>query len=187
MRVEVAYPGRIEVFDTDRFTEAQPFTGKSMLADLTLDYSDVEHRGLWLAAHCYAANDVYRTDGEEVPEARREKGWRFQLATPKEAAEVESVSLDASTVLARVYGELVDVSRIDRACSLFTGLGGPLSNRIFQLNEYLANADESLAASQTLMAESIGITTNILEQVIAAEAAQEMSLEKEEGTWMEGY
>ena len=46
MRVEVAYPGRIEIFDTDRFTEAQPFTGKSMLADLTLDYEDVECRGL---------------------------------------------------------------------------------------------------------------------------------------------
>ena len=30
MRVEVAYPGRIEVFDTDRFTEAQPFAGKSL-------------------------------------------------------------------------------------------------------------------------------------------------------------
>ena len=61
MRVEVAYPGRIEVFDTDRFTEAQPFAGKSMLADLALDHADVERRGLWLTAHCYAANDAYRT------------------------------------------------------------------------------------------------------------------------------
>lgn len=187
MRVEVAYLGRIEVFDTDRFTEAQPFTGRSMLADLTLDYEDVERRGLWLTAHCYAANDAYRTDGEEVPEARREKGWRFQLATPKEAAEVESVSLDGTTVLARVYGELVDVSRIDRACSLFTGVGGSLSSRILQLNEYLANADEKLAASQTLMAESMGITAGTLERVITAEAAQEIPSEKEEENWMEGY
>lgn len=81
MRVEVAYRGRIEAFDTDRFTEAQPFSGKSMLADLTLDYADVEKKGLWLTAHCYAANEAYRTDGGEAPEARREKGWRFQLAT----------------------------------------------------------------------------------------------------------
>ena len=51
MRVEVAYRGRIEAFDTDRFTEAQPFSGKSMLADLTLDYADVEKKGLWLTAH----------------------------------------------------------------------------------------------------------------------------------------
>lgn len=187
MRVEVAYFGRIEVFDTDRFTEAQPFAGKSMLADLALDHADVERRGLWLTAHCYAANDAYRTEGEEAPEARREKGWKFQLATPKEAAEIESVTLDGSTVLARLYGKLVDVARIDRACFLFTGLGGSVSNRILQLNEYLANADERLAASQALMAESMGITTDILERVIAAEAAQEMPSEKEEGTWMEGY
>ena len=73
MRIEIAYEGRIEVFDTDRFTEAQPFSGKSMLADFTLDYEDAEKDGIWLTAHCYAANDPYRTDGEEVPEARRER------------------------------------------------------------------------------------------------------------------
>ena len=121
MRVEVAYRGRIEAFDTDRFTEAQPFSGKSMLADLTLDYADVEKKGLWLTAHCYAANEAYRTDGGEAPEARREKGWRFQLATPREAAGIESVTLDGSTVLARLFGELVDVARVDRACALFPG------------------------------------------------------------------
>ena len=187
MRVEVAYRRRIEVFDTDRFTEAQPFTGKSMLADFTLDYADVEQRGLWLTVHCYAANDAYKTDGEEVPEARREKGWRFQLATPKEVAEIESVSLDGSTVLARLYGELVDATRIDRACFLFTGLGGSVSNRILQLNEYLANANEKLASNQALMADSMGITTDMLERIISAEAAQEMPSEKEEGNWMEGY
>lgn len=187
MRVEVAYRGRIEAFDTDRFTEAQPFSGKSMLADLTLDYADVEKKGLWLTAHCYAANEAYRTDGGEAPEARREKGWRFQLATPKEATEIESVTLDGSTVLARLYGELVDVARMDRACSLFTGFGGSLAGRIVRLNEYLANTDEALAASQALMSEAIGITANVLERAIEAEAAQEMPLEKEEGNWMEGF
>ena len=130
MRVEVAYRGRIEAFDTDRFTEAQPFSGKSMLADLTLDYADVEKKGLWLTAHCYAANEAYRTDGGEAPEARREKGWRFQLATPREAAGIESVTLDGSTVLARLFGELVDVARVDRACALCVGPGGSLASRI---------------------------------------------------------
>ena len=94
MRVEVAYRGRIEAFDTDRFTEAQPFSGRSMLADFTLEYEAAEKNGLWLTAHCYAANEGYRTDGEDVPEARREKGWRFQLASPKEAGELESVTMD---------------------------------------------------------------------------------------------
>ena len=187
MRVEVAYRGRIEAFDTDRFTEARPFSGKSMLADLTLDYADIEKEGLWLTAHCYAANEAYRTDGGETPEARREKGWRFQLATPREAAGIESVTLDGSTVLARLFGELVDVARIDRACALFVGPGGSLASRIVRLSGYLANAEERLAASQALMAESIGIAADVLERAIAAEAAQEMPLEKEEGTWMEEY
>ena len=75
MRVEIAYERRVEVFDTDRFTEVQPFSGRSMLADFTLEYEAAEKNGLWLTAHCYAANEGYRTDGEDVPEARREKGW----------------------------------------------------------------------------------------------------------------
>lgn len=187
MRIEIAYEGRIEVFDTDRFTEAQPFSGKSMLADFTLDYEDAEKDGIWLTAHCYAANESYREEGEGVPEARREKGWRFQLATPKETAAIESIAMDGSAVLARLFGELVDVAKIDRACFLFTGFGGSLAGRIVRLNEYLANADEALAASQVLMAEAIGVTANVLERAIETEAAQEMPLEKEEGNWMEGF
>ena len=83
MRVEVAYRRRIEVFDTDRFTEAQPFTGKSMLADFTLDYADVEQRGLWLTVHCYTANDAYKTDGEEVPEATAREGLEVPARHPE--------------------------------------------------------------------------------------------------------
>ena len=187
MRVEVAYRGRIEAFDTDRFTEAQPFSGKSMLADLTLDYADVEKKGLWLTAHCYAANEAYRTDGGEAPEARREKGWRFQLATPREAAGIESVTLDGSTVLARLFGELVDVARVDRACALFVGPGGSLASRIVRLSGYLAHDDERLAASQALMAEAVGVTPLTLERAVEAEAAQEVPADDMEDDWMEGF
>lgn len=42
MKVEIAYEGRIEAFDTDRFTEAQPFSGRSMLADFELRYGNAE-------------------------------------------------------------------------------------------------------------------------------------------------
>lgn len=186
MRVEVAYDGHIETFDTDRFTEAQPFSGKSMLADFSLDYAGAEERGLWLTAHCYAANEAYRTEGEEIPEARREKGWRFQLASPKEASSIESVSMDGTAVLARIYGELVDVARIERASALFVGSGGPVSDRIARLNEYLGNADEALSASEALMARSIGISTEVLGEVLRAEAAQEAPLDGGEDDWMKG-
>ena len=187
MRVEVAYEGCVEVFDTDRFTEAQPFSGRSMLADFTLEYEDAEKNGLWLTAHCYAANEGYRTDGEEVPEARREKGWRFQLASPKEAGELESVAMDGETVLVRLFGELVDVANVDRLCALYAGPGGSITNRIARLSEYLANSDEALAASSALIAKAIGVTPGVLGRALASEAAQEISSDDEEGSWMEGY
>ena len=167
MRVEIAYERRVEVFDTDRFTEAQPFSGRSMLADFTLEYEAAEKNGLWLTAHCYAANEGYRTDGEQVPEARREKGWRFQLASPKEAGELESVTMDGETVLARMFGELVDVMKLDRASALFAGPGGSVASRIARLNDYLSNA------------------ADVLECAIAAEAVQ-MEPADDESDWMEG-
>ena len=185
MRVEIAYERRVEVFDTDRFTEAQPFSGRSMLADFTLEYEAAEKNGLWLTAHCYAANEGYRTDGEQVPEARREKGWRFQLASPKEAGELESVTMDGETVLARMFGELVDVMKLDRASALFAGPGGSDASRLARLNDYLSNADERLAASSALMAEAIGVAPDVLECAIAAEAVQ-MEPADDESDWMEG-
>ena len=187
MKVEIAYEGSVEVFDTDRFTESQPFSGKSMLADFELRYGNAEADGIRLSAHCYAANGAYRADGNEVPEARREKGWRFQLATPREAAGIESVTLDGSTVLARLFGELVDVARVDRACALFVGPGGSLASRIVRLSGYLANDDERLAASQALMAEAVGVTPLTLERAVEAEAAQEVPADDMEDDWMEGF
>ena len=56
-----------------------------------------------------------------------------------------------------------------------------------RLNEYLANADEALAASQVLMAEAIGITANVLERAIEAETAQEVPSNDMEDDWMKGY
>ncbi len=157
MRVEVAYERRIEAFDTDRFTRRSR-SREGACSPTSRSSTRLPRRtGLWLTAHCYAANEGYRTDGEDVPEARREKGWRFQLASPKEAGELESVTMDGETVLARMFGELVDVMKLDRASALFAGPGGSVASRIARLNDYLSNADERLAASSVLMAEAIGV------------------------------
>ena len=64
------------------------------------------------------------SDGSEVPEARRGKGWKFQLASPKEASCIESASMDGSAVLARLFGELAGVAKVDRVATLFVGIGG---------------------------------------------------------------
>ena len=185
MRVEVYYEGRIDVFDTDRFTEAQPFRGKSMLADFELRYSDIEEDGLWLHAHCYAANDAYRTDDGEIPEARREMGWRFQLAGPGEAAGIRSVVMDGATVLMRIGGTLADIPRLDAVSELCIGLSGPVLGRICRVREYRANADEALVSSDALMAKELGISAEALEYAMESEAAQAQVPEDDED-WIGG-
>lgn len=185
MRVEVYYEGRIDVFDTDRFTEAQPFRGKSMLADFELRYSDIEENGLWLHAHCYAANDTYRKDDGEIPEARREMGWRFQLAGPGEAAGIRSVVMDGATVLMRIGGTLADMPRLDAMSELCVGLSGPVLGRICRAREYLVNANEALASSDALMAKELGISAEALEYAMESEAAQALALEDNEN-WIGG-
>lgn len=185
MRVEVYYEGHIDVFDTDRFTEAHPFRGKSMLADFELHYSDIEDSGLWLHAHCYAANDAYRADDGEIPEARREMGWRFQLAGPSEAAGIRSVVMDGATVLMRIGGTLADMPRLEALSELCVGLGGPVLGRICQVREYLANADDALASSDALMAKELGISAETLEYAMESEAAQAQAPEDDED-WIGG-
>ena len=187
MRVEVYYEGRIDVFDTDRFTEGQPFRGKSMLADFELHYADIEREGLWLHAHCYAANDAYRDDGGGIPEARREHGWRFQLAGPGEASGIRSVVMDGATVLMRIGGTLADMPRLDHRSELCVGLGGSVNARIRRLSEYLANADDALAASEALMAREMGLSVEALDHVLDAEAAQlEAGPQEDETDWIGG-
>ena len=185
MRVEVYYEGRIDVFDTDRFTEAQPFRGKSMLADFELRYSDIEEDGLWLHAHCYAANDAYREEDGEIPEARREMGWRFQLAGPREAAGIRSVVMDGATVLMRIGGTLSDMPMLDAVSELCVGLSGPVLGRICRVREYLGNADVTLASSDVLMAKELGISAEALDYAMESEAAQAQAPEDDED-WIGG-
>jgi len=79
MRVDVSYAdGRLESFDTDRFTRAEPFAAKSMLADLALAFC--EDGSLVLRADCYDVRDV--GDGAM---ARRRRGWAFLLVSCEEA------------------------------------------------------------------------------------------------------
>jgi hypothetical protein len=184
MRVEVYYEGRIEVFDTDRFTEAQPFRGKSMLADFELHYSAIEEDGLWLHAHCYAAN-AYGADDGEIPEAKREMGWKFQLAGPGEAAGIRSVVMDGATVLMRIGGSLADMPRLDAVSELCIGLGGPILGRICRAREYLANAYVVLASSDALMAKELGISAEALEYAMESEAVQAPTPDDDED-WIGG-
>ena len=72
MRVEIAYERRVEVFDTDRFTEAQPFSGRSMLADFT--YGPLLRRERRLPNRRRGCSRGTAREGLEVPAGKPQRG-----------------------------------------------------------------------------------------------------------------
>ena len=73
MRVQVKYrSGRLDVFDTDSYTPAQPFGDGCMLADYEVRFDRLE-KGLWLQAHFYGADPRFKEDLGDgvVPVGRR--------------------------------------------------------------------------------------------------------------------
>ena len=96
---------RLEEFDSDRLTRPDPLPGRSVLSDLVLSLGD---DGIWLELDYYDSQGV--AEGEAL---RRRRGWRAQLATPKELGSVSRVDVDGAARWLRAGGGLVDVSRLD--------------------------------------------------------------------------
>lgn len=104
MRVQVKYrSGRLDIFDTDSYTPAQPFGDGCMLADYEVRFDRLE-KGLWLQAHFYDADPRFKEDLDDgvVPVGRRSMGWRFLLAEESELKEVEQVLVDGDRMLVRM-------------------------------------------------------------------------------------
>lgn len=58
MKIQVKYAdGRLDVFDTNLHTPAQPFGDGCLLADYELHFEDMR-KGLWLQAHYYCATSL---------------------------------------------------------------------------------------------------------------------------------
>lgn len=108
--------GRIDVFDTDHHVDAVPQRG-NLLANYTLDLSDVAGAGLWLRSYYHEAADVYREEPGPtgLPVARRRNGWSFLIADADDLDRLNRLTVDGETVLARVAGELVDVAALSWA------------------------------------------------------------------------
>lgn len=86
MKVQIKYrSGRLDVFDTDSYTPAQPFGDGCMLADYEVRFDRLE-KGLWLQAHFYDADPRFKEglDDGVVPVGRRSMGWRFLFAEQAE-------------------------------------------------------------------------------------------------------
>lgn len=105
--------GRIDVFDTDHHVDAVPQRG-SLLANYTLDLSDVARDGLWLRSYYHEAADAYRGEPGPtgLPVARRRDGWSFLIADADDLDRLNRLTVDGETILARVAGELVDITAL---------------------------------------------------------------------------
>ena len=124
MNITIRYDtGRIDVFDTISFTAPQPFPQTNMLTNFELKLDDLGEKGLWLAAHYYAAAQPYReaADDGDVPVARRKMGWRFLLAQRDEVEHIQSVEMDGSLILRRAAGVLFDYMRFESIAAAVLG------------------------------------------------------------------
>ena len=108
--------GRIDVFDTDRLVDGIPQPG-NLLANYTLDLSDVGGNGLWLRTYYHEASDAYRDEPGPtgLPVARRRDGWSFLIADGDDLERLNRLTVDGDTVLVRIAGELVDAAALSWA------------------------------------------------------------------------
>lgn len=116
MIVKITYDDkRLDVFDTATFTCPAPLGKQNMLTNFEVRFDEMGTEGLWLAAHSYRIDDstASNTEADEVPIARRKKGWRFLLSSSEELDHVELVVVDGEAIIKRVCGELVDLQSFD--------------------------------------------------------------------------
>lgn len=187
MKVQVKYRnGRLDVFDTDSYTPAQPFGDGCMLANYEVRFEDMEH-GLWLQAHFYEADTSFKEglDDGVVPVGRRSMGWRFLLAEPGELEDVEQVLVDGDRMLVRMGGGLVDVMRLDCASALLLSDGGgpSLASKLQGVVDALAmfdsNIDEETAAALA------GADWESYAWAREAQLLRQTEIEGEEEDWMD--
>ena len=99
MIVKITYDDqRLDVFDTSAFTAGLPLGKANMLTNFEVRFDRLGEGGLWLAAHSYQACGEHEDEGDEIPVARRTKGWRFLLSSAEELEHVELVVVDGEAV-----------------------------------------------------------------------------------------
>lgn len=122
MKIQIRYKNnRLDIFDTSSFTKPEPFDDANMLTNFEVRVDELGNTGLWLIAHHYEVSEAIAktADEGETPVARRKRGWRFLLAESGELPDIESLSIDGQTMLARIAGELADMVRFEQMCELW--------------------------------------------------------------------
>lgn len=178
MIVKITYDDkRLDVFDTATFTCPAPLGKQNMLTNFEVRFDEMGTEGLWLAAHSYRIDDstASNTEADEVPIARRKKGWRFLLSSSEELDHVELVVVDGEAIIKRVCGELVDLQSFDEKAYECIGTSSKgLHERICDLFEYLQRF--------TGEAEPVipGVPRHVARQLLAACVNAESEEETEE-------
>ena len=143
MIVKVWYrSARLDVFDTQALGTQAAFGRNAILADMELGFDSLGD-GLWLSAHYYDADPSYRKEGEDIPVARRKRGWRMLLAEAGEVASIERVTVDGEEALVRVGPDLVDAYRFNRTQESLLGYGrGGMNDSALAMQGMLMSAIE---------------------------------------------
>lgn len=138
MIVKITYDDqRLDVFDTSIFTAAHPLGKSNMLTNFEVRFDTIGDGGLWLAAHSYQSDEGIAPEQDDIPVARRTKGWRFLLSSAEELEHVELVVIDGEAIMKRVFGHLIDLQSFDEAAYECIGSSScGLHERIAQLYEY---------------------------------------------------
>lgn len=158
--------GRIDVFDTDHLVDAVPQPG-NLLANYTLDLSDVAADGLWLRSYYHEAADAYRDEPGPtgLPVARRRDGWSFLIADADDLERLNRLTVDGETVLVRIAGELVDAAALSWAYDVASGY------REMALS--VLSSAPLVSPGRISIEEAMGIPPSVLGEMSAAEGASQ--------------
>jgi hypothetical protein len=184
MKIEALFDGYTETFDTDRFTEATPFSTTSMVADFVLTYAAAETEGVWLDIHCYTVEGALASDDGTL-QAQRMQGYRFKLVGQIETADMLSLVVDGEPYLVRAGERLVDMRKFEHVAQNCIGASSAaLHARMLDLRTYLSNANDALAANPAALARSMGATQESIDYAIECESRQVQYVEEDED-WMD--
>ena len=189
MNVNVFYDsGRVDEFDMDHFTHAEPFDGRNMLTNFELRFDDLGKESLWLQAHFYDVRPSYRDDTppDETPVARRMRGWRFLLVDKSEMAHVAKIVVNGELVAWRQGDDLINGVRFHAAELLCYSdeATSSVNRKAVALHDYLANARPDLAADEEALCQTFGFTSRAYEDATRAEERQPQ-IEEDAQVWME--
>lgn len=154
--------GRIDVFDTDHHVDAVPQRG-NLLANYTLDLSDVAGAGLWLRSYYHEAAEAYREEPGPtgLPVARRRDGWSFLIADVDDLDRLNRLTVDGETMLIRVAGDLVDASALSWAWECSEDIAPKA------LSVYRLFSECTYDKSESDVFETIGVPTACFNSILA--------------------